>query len=44
VYWDREDHLLVSATFRGKNAFGGLVKNSVTAKVNLDGVVLEIVE
>jgi len=42
VYWDRGDYLIVKTTFRGKNAFGGVVKNSVTAKVGLDGQVLQI--
>jgi hypothetical protein len=31
-------------TFRGKNAFGGVVKNTVKAKVSLDGDVLEIID
>lgn len=44
VYWDMDDHLIVLETFRGKNAFGGVVKNSVKAKVALDGTVLEIIE
>lgn len=44
VYWDMGEHLVVRTTFRGKNAFGGIVKNSVKAKVSLDGVVLEILE
>ena len=44
VYWDRGDHLVVRTTFRGKNAFGGIVKNSVKAKVSLDGQVLQILE
>jgi hypothetical protein len=44
VYWDRKDHLIVKATFRGKNAFGGVVKNSVKAKVDLAGNVLEVIE
>lgn len=39
VYWDRGDYLIVRTTFRGKNAFGGVVRNSVTAKVSLDGQV-----
>ncbi len=43
-YWDMGDHLVVRATFRGKNAFGGVVKNSVRAKTDLDGNVLEIME
>jgi tetratricopeptide (TPR) repeat protein len=42
VYWDRGDYLVVKTTFRGKNAFGGVIKNSVTAKVSIDGHVLEI--
>ena len=44
VYWDREDHLVVKTTFRGKNAFGGVVANWVKAKVDLNGSVLAIVE
>lgn len=43
VYFDRGDYLLVETTFRGKNAFGALVKNSVTAKVDLNGNVIEII-
>jgi hypothetical protein len=43
-YWDMEDHLIVSTTFRGKNAFGGVVKNTVKAKVSLDGESVEIFE
>jgi len=42
IYWDRGNYLIVKTTFRGKNAFGGIVKNSVTAKVSLDGQVLQI--
>ena len=42
VYWDKRDHVLVKTTFRGKNAFGGVVKNSVTAKVDLEGNVIEV--
>ncbi|WP_022667886.1 hypothetical protein [Desulfospira joergensenii] len=44
VYWDLKDHLVVLTTFRGKNAFGGVVKNSVKAKVGLDGDIIEILE
>jgi hypothetical protein len=43
-YWDRGDYLVVMTTFRGKNAFGGVVKNSVKAKVALDGSILEILD
>lgn len=42
-YSDKGDHLIVTTTFRGKNAFGGVVKNSVTAKVDLNGNVIEII-
>jgi len=44
VYWDMGDHLVVRTTYRGKNAFGGVVKNWVKAKIGLDGKVLEIIE
>ena len=42
VYWDKGDNLVVKTTFRGKNAFGGVVKNWVMAKVGLDGSVVEV--
>jgi hypothetical protein len=42
VYSDKGDYLIVIMTFRGKNAFGGMVKNTVTAKVSLNGEVLQI--
>jgi len=44
TYWDNGDYLVVRTTFRGTNAFGGVVKNQITAKVDLDGNVLEIIE
>jgi len=44
VYWDMGDYLIVQTTFRGKNAFGGIVTNSVKAKVDLDGNVLQILK
>jgi hypothetical protein len=44
TYGDRGGHLLVRTVFRGTNAFGGVVRNSVTAKVSLDGQILSIVE
>lgn len=44
VYWDMKDHLIVNTTFRGKNAFGGTVKNTVKAKISLDGEGIEILE
>jgi hypothetical protein len=43
-FWDMGDHLVVTTTYRGKNAFGGVVKNWVKAKTDLDGNVLEIIE
>ena len=44
VYWDRGDFLIIKTTFRGNNAFGGKVINSIRAKVSLNGEVLEILE
>lgn len=41
-YVDFGEYLLVQTTFRGKNAYGGVVKNTVKAKVDLDGKVLDI--
>ena len=43
VYWDKGDHLVVKTTFRGKNSFGGVVKNWMMAKVDLNGNVIEVV-
>lgn len=43
VYWDKGDHLIVKTTFRGKNVFGGVVKNWVIAKSDLDGNILEVI-
>jgi hypothetical protein len=42
-YSDKGDHLIVKTTFRGKNAFGGVVKNWVIAKVDLNGNVIEVI-
>lgn len=44
IYYDNKDHLIVVQTFRGNNAFGAKVKNSVRAKVDLDGNVIEVLE
>jgi len=41
-YFDRGDHLVVHTTFRGKNAFGGVVMQTVKAKVDLDGEVIQV--
>jgi len=43
VYWDKGDYLIVKTTFRGKNAFGGVVTNWVEAKVDLNGNVIEVI-
>jgi hypothetical protein len=43
-HWIMDDHIIVSTTFRGTNAFGGTVANTVKAKVSLEGEVLEILE
>ncbi len=42
TYIDKGDYLIVKTVFRGKNAFGGVVVNSVSAKVGLDGRILQI--
>lgn len=44
VFGDQGDYLIVQTTFRGKNAFGGVVKNTVRAKVSIDGDILEILD
>jgi hypothetical protein len=44
IYWDMGDYLIVRTTYRVKNAFGGVVKNFVKAKVDMNGNVLEIVD
>jgi hypothetical protein len=43
-YSDKGDYLLISTTFRGKNAFGGVVKNTVSAKSTVDGNIIEIIK
>ena len=42
VYADMGDYLIVTTTFRGKNAFGGVIKNTWRAKCDLDGNVIEV--
>lgn len=39
---DNADHIFVIAKFRGANAFGGKVINTVSAKVDFSGNVIEI--
>ena len=42
VYWDKGTYIIVKTTFRGKNAFGGLVINSTRAKVDDNGNLIQI--
>lgn len=44
TYYDKGDHLVVRTTFRGKNAFGGIVKNSVKVKIDSYGNVLSVID
>jgi len=44
VYLDMGSYLIVQTSFRGRNGFGALVINSVKAKCDLDGKVLNIIE
>ena len=45
VYWDQNTYIVVQTTFRGRNAFGGMVRNFVKAKVSLvDGQILQILD
>ncbi len=41
---DKGSYLIVQTTFRGKNAFGGVIKNTVKAKESLNEQILEIIE
>jgi len=43
VFRDDGEHLIVRTTYRGKNVFGGVVTNRVTAKVDLNGNVIDII-
>lgn len=43
TYLEQGDNLIVTTQFRGKNAFGGVVLNSVIAKTDLDGNVIKII-
>lgn len=44
VYFDKTDYLLVTMTFRGKNAFGGLVRQTVTAESTLSGRIYKFID
>jgi len=43
VYTDYGNYLIVTTRFRANNIYGGLVLNIITARVALDGRVLEII-
>jgi hypothetical protein len=42
-YWDKGDYLLVRMRFRGRNGFGGVVVDSASALVGLDGEVIQYI-
>jgi hypothetical protein len=42
--WDMGEYILVKTTFRGKNAFGGIVTETVGAKVGIEGEIIEILK
>ena len=42
TYADKGNYLIIQMTFRGKNAFGAKVLQTVNAKVDLDGNILSI--
>ncbi|MFW7523692.1 hypothetical protein ACODM8_06040 [Vibrio ostreicida] len=44
VYWDKGSYLIVKTVYRGKNAFGGIVRNFVKVKVSLDGQILQVLD
>jgi regulator of extracellular matrix RemA (YlzA/DUF370 family) len=45
VYYDKDSFLIIVSSFYGKNAFGGVVKSTVKAKVEVNtGYVIEIFE
>lgn len=43
-YRDGGDRLFLSMTFRGKNKFGAMVKNLVTAEANMDCTIIKLEE
>ena len=40
---DKGDHIIVFMKFRGRNGFGGMVRNEVVASVDFNGNVLEVI-
>lgn len=43
-YVDMGDYIVVKTSFRGKNAFGGVVRNWVRARFSLTGEFLEVID
>lgn len=43
-YLDNKDHILVTTRYRAKNGFGALVLNSITAKFDIQGNLIEVIE
>ncbi|MFK5895068.1 MAG: zinc ribbon domain-containing protein [Pseudomonadota bacterium] len=41
-YGDKGSYLFLQTTFRGKNKFGGVVKQTISAKASLEGKILQI--
>ena len=44
TYTDMGDYLRVNTRFRGKNGFGGVVRDMLVAEVDLEGGIMRIVE
>ncbi len=42
-YADEGDYLIVTTRFRGKSTLGGVVTNTLVAKVDLDGHIVEVI-
>lgn len=43
-YSDNGDYLFIKTTFRGTNTFGAVVTNWISAKVDLNGKVIQVVD
>jgi len=43
-YWDQGENIVIVTSFRGTNAFGGKVVNTIKVKANLEGEILEILK
>ncbi|MFK5892119.1 MAG: zinc ribbon domain-containing protein [Pseudomonadota bacterium] len=41
-YGDKGSYIFVQTTFRGKNKFGGMVKQTISAKASLEGKILRL--